>query len=145
VDLLGAGSTAARFIGIGSWEDGKLAVHVNGGVGVGGVSRELFWNTASTFAAAQRVTIVGEVIGRWLSELSRVQAVYQSNPLVTNVEVMRWLGSDRGIQTTFLVTGAKWNLARSWLLNTNVLIRVTDAGLRARVTPSLSIDYAFER
>jgi hypothetical protein len=144
-DLLGAGSTAGRFMGIGSWEDGHLAVHVNGGFGVGGVSRELFWNAASTFAAAQRVTIVGEVIGRYLTELSRVQAVYQSSPLVTNVEYMRWLGSDAGIQTTFLVTGAKWNLARSWLLNTSVLIRVTDAGLRARVTPAISIDYAFER
>jgi hypothetical protein len=29
-------------------------------------------------------------------------------------------------------------------LNTNLLIRVTDAGLRARVTPAVSIDYAFE-
>jgi hypothetical protein len=45
----------------------------------------------------------------------------------------------------FVVTGAKWNIARSWLLNTNLLIRVTDAGLRARVTPAVSIDYAFER
>lgn len=37
-DLLGSGKTAARFLGIGSWEDGKLAVNVNGGYGVGGAS-----------------------------------------------------------------------------------------------------------
>jgi hypothetical protein len=144
-DLLGAGRAAARGLAIGSWEEGPLAVNVNGGFGVGGASRELFWNTATTFAAAQRLTIVGEVMGRRLSELSRVQDVYQSNPLVGNVETMRWLGADQGVQTLFVVTGAKWNVARSWLLNTNLLIRVTDAGLRARVTPSISIDYAFER
>ena len=45
----------------------------------------------------------------------------------------------------FVVTGAKWNLTGSWLLNANVLIRMTDTGLSARVTPSLSIDYGFER
>ena len=144
-DLLGAGQAAARFMGIGSWEEGPLAVHANGGFGVGGVSREIFWSTASTFAAAQRLTIVGELIGRRLSELSHVQDVYQASPLVGNVETMRWLGSDAGIHTTFVVAGAKWNLTRSWLLNANLLIRMTDAGLRARVTPAVSIDYAFER
>jgi hypothetical protein len=45
----------------------------------------------------------------------------------------------------FLDRRTKWNLASSWLLNTNLLIRVTDAGLRARVTPAISLDYAFER
>ena len=42
-------------------------------------------------------------------------------------------------------TGAKWNVARSWLVNTSLLIRVTDPGLRARLTPAVSIDYSFER
>jgi hypothetical protein len=30
-------------------------------------------------------------------------------------------------------------------LNTNMLIRVTDSGLRARVTPAISLDYDFDR
>jgi hypothetical protein len=58
---------------------------------------------------------------------------------------MRWLPSQRGIHTLFVVTGAKWNLMGSWLLNGNMLIRLTDTGLSSRVTPSLSIDYGFER
>ena len=45
----------------------------------------------------------------------------------------------------FLVTGAKWNIVRSWLLNANVLVRLADVGLRARVTPGISLDYAFGR
>ena len=76
-DLLGAGDMAGRFLGIGTWEEGHLAVHVNGGVGVGGVSREVFWGAATTLAPTPRVTIVGEVMGRWLAELSRVSDVYQ--------------------------------------------------------------------
>jgi hypothetical protein len=58
---------------------------------------------------------------------------------------MRWLPTEQGIHTTFVVTGAKWNVAGRWLLNANLLIRVTDAGLRDPVTPSISIDYGFER
>ena len=143
-DLLGAGETAGRAIAIGSWEEGRLAVHVNGGLGVGGVSREYFWSSATTLAATSQVTIVGEVMGRRLSELSLVKDVYQPHPLMPGVETMRWLPAERGVHSAFFVTGAKWNVARSWLVNTNLLIRVTDAGLRARVTPAVSIDYSFE-
>ena len=144
-NLLGAGHTALRLIGIGSWEEGRLALHANGGLGVGGASREVFWATATTLAVAPTVTMVAEILGRRLSELSLVQDVYEPHPLIPGVETMRWLPTERGVHTMFVVTGAKWNLARSWLLNTNILIRVTDAGLRARVTPAVSLDYAFER
>jgi hypothetical protein len=143
--LLGSGSLAGRMLAIGSWEEGQLAIHLNGGVGLGGVSRELFGSTATTFAATSRVTIVGELIGRRMSELSTVSAVYEPHPVLAGVDTMRWLPSATGVKTVFLVTGAKWNVARSFLLNTNLLFRLTDNGLTARVTPSVSIDYAFER
>jgi len=144
-NLLGAGRAALRLVGIGSWEESRLALHANAGVGAGGASREAFWATATTFAAASDVTVVVEILGRRLSELSLVQDVYEPHPSIPGVETMRWLPAERGVHTMFLVTGAKWNVARSWLLNTNLLIRVTDAGLRARVTPAVSLDYAFER
>jgi hypothetical protein len=145
LDLLGSDHAAGRVLGVGSWEEGQLAVHVNGGIGVGGVSREVFWATATTFAVTPRVTIIGELLGRRLSELAQLSDVYQPHPVVAGIETMRWLPTDRGIHTMFAVTGAKWNVARSWMLNTSLLIRVTDAGLRAAVTPSVSIDYGFER
>jgi hypothetical protein len=144
-DLLGSGDAGGRVIGIGSWEEGQLAVYVNGGVAMGGASRELFWSTATALALTPRVTIVGELMGRHLSDLSLVRDVYEPHPQMAGVETMRWLPAQTGIHTTFIATGAKWNLGGSWLLNTSLLIRVTDAGLRARVTPALSIDYAFER
>ena len=91
------------------------------------------------------MTIIGEVLGRHLSELAQLSDVYQPHPVLAGIETMRWLPTEQGVHTMFVVTGAKWNVCRSWLLNTNLLIRVTDAGLRAAVTPSVSVDYGFER
>jgi hypothetical protein len=141
-DLRGTGEVAGRVIAIGSREDGRLALHANGGFGFGGVSREVFWSAATGYAATPRVTVIGEVVGRWLSDLTRVSQVYQPNLVSPDVETMRWLPSERGVHTTFVVTGAKWNFTGSWMLNTSLLFRVTDAGLRATVTPGISIDYA---
>ena len=143
-DLLGSGDYGGRTLVIGSWEEGALAVHANGGIGFGGASREYFWSGAATVAALPRVTIVGEVMGRRLSELSLVRDVYQPHPLMPGVDSMRWLPVERGVHSAFFASGAKWNVASSWLVNASILIRVTDAGLRARVTPAISIDYSFE-
>ena len=142
-DLLGSGEVALRGLALASYEEGRLGVNVNVGGGVGGASKEVSWSMATTFAASSRVTVVGEMIGRRLFELSYVQDVYQPHPLMPGVETMRWLTADRGFTTTLVATGAKWNVGGSWLLNTNLLIRLTDGGLRARVTPAISLDYDF--
>lgn len=143
-DLLGAGKTAWRVLGIASWERGALAAHANGGFGLGGASREQFWAGAVTIAASMKASIVGELIGRRLSELNRVADVYQPHPVLAGIETMRWLPDKAGVHTAFLVTGLKWNVRNNWLLTTHLLTRLTDAGLRARVTPSIAIDYAVE-
>jgi hypothetical protein len=144
-DLLGAGKTAARFLGIGSWERGQLGVHVNGGFGVGGLSRELFWGGATTIAVTPRVTVVGELTGRRLSELTILGDVYAPHSTVAGLETMRWVPVGKGVHTAFFVTGAKVNVAGNLLLNASLLVRLTDSGLRARVSPNVSFSYAFER
>jgi hypothetical protein len=141
-DLLGAGKAAWRVLGVASWEHGPFAAHANGGFGLGGVSREQFVGGAVTLAAGLKVTLVGELIGRRLSDLYTVADVYEPHPVLAGIDTMRWLPAKSGVGTGFLVTGVKWNLIGNWLLNTHVLTRLTDAGLRARFTPSLSIDYA---
>ncbi len=74
-DLLGSGKTAARLLGIGSWEDGKLSVNVNGGYGVGGASRQLSWGMATTFAVTPKATLVGELLGFARFRASKVPAI----------------------------------------------------------------------
>jgi hypothetical protein len=143
-DLLGAGKAGTRFVAISSYEEGRLSVNVNGGASLGGISRELFWGMATTFAAAPRVTLVAEILGRRLSELSYVQDVYEPHPRMAGVETMRWLTGERGVVTTLLVTGAKWNVADNLLFNTDLLISASNGGLRARVTPAVSFNYHFD-
>jgi hypothetical protein len=88
-DLLGTSEAAGRLLALASWGEDQLSVHVNAGLGVGGVSREWLWSTATALAVSPRLTLVGEVLGRRLSELSRVSDVYQPHPLVAGVETMR--------------------------------------------------------
>lgn len=140
-DLLGAGKNAWRLMGIGSWERGILAFHVNGGFGLGGASREQFWSGAATVAAGLKVSLVAELLGRHLTALHRVSDVYQPHPVLAGVETMRWLPEEAGVHTAFLVTGVKWNVSGNWLFNAHVLTRLTDTGLKAQYTPALAIDY----
>jgi hypothetical protein len=141
-DLLGTGKTAFRVLGIGSLERGRFALDGNAGYGGGGVSREGFWNGALTFTATPRLSLVGELVGRRFSNLTRVEAVYQPHPVLAGIETMRWLPTGGGLYTSYLSTGGKLNLYGSLLLKANVLTRLTDTGLRARFTPSIAIDYA---
>jgi hypothetical protein len=144
-DLLGASNEMWRLMGIMSWERGIVSLHGNGGFGVGGASDEQFWSAAITVAPSGRLSLVGEYLGRRLTDLVTVGDVYAPHPVLAGVETMRWLPAERGVNTSFLVTGVKWNVGGPWLLNTHVLTRLTETGLRARITPSLSLDYAFGR
>ena len=143
-DLLGAGKTGWRLLGIGSWERAPMAADVNAGFSVGGVTREVFWAGAVTLAATPRLSLVGELMGRRFSDLTRVADVYQPHPVRADVETMRWLPTGSGLQTVYLGTGAKLNIYGRWLLKANVLTRLTDTGLRAKFTPSIALDYARE-
>src|SRR5207249_3764264 len=95
-----------------------------------------------TVAPTLKVSFIGELIGRRLTDLYRVNDVYEPHPVLAGIDTMRWLPTDPGIQTAFLVGGFKWNVSGNWLLNFHVVTRLTDPGLRARFTPSLGFDYA---
>jgi len=144
-DLLGSGKAAARFLGIGSWEGDRIGLHGNVGAGVGGLSRELFWSGATTIAVTPRVTAVGEITGRRLGELTVLGDIYLPHSTVAGLETMRWVPVGKGVNTAFLVTGVKVNITGSLLLNGSVLVRLSDAGLRAKVTPNVSFSYALDR
>lgn len=143
-DLLGTGEVAVRGQVIASWEDGPLAASATGGVGRGGASDELFWGGAVTVAASPSVTMVGEVIGRRLGDVHSLIQVYEPHSVLGGVESMRWVADPTSpIAIGYAVAGVKWNVTGTVLLGANLLVRLTDAGLRARVTPALTIDYDF--
>jgi hypothetical protein len=144
-DLLGSGEFAGRFLAIGTWERRKLATHVNGVVSVGGASDEILVSAAATYAVTPRLTVIGEYIGRHLARLHRIVGVYEPDSEHPERETLRLIHGDRHLHATFVSTGAKWNVARSWLVNGNVLIRVDEGGLRARLTPTIALEFDFQQ
>ena len=142
-DLLGTGEAAIRVLGIGSVEGSYVGLHVNGGYSWGGISREANYNAAMTVTASDRVTLIGEFLGRWVEGLGGIGQVTAPHPSSIGVDTIRLLPTTSGITTAMAVAGFKWNVGDRWLLNGNVLLPLTDRGLRARVTPAIALDYSF--
>ena len=53
------------------------------------------------------------------------------------------VGLDEGLRKVTLVPGLRWNLFGQTLLNAHVLISLKNDGLRAKVTPSIGMDWTF--
>jgi hypothetical protein len=143
--LLGAGSAAIHLAAIASVEEGPLGAHVRAGFSKGGASDEIEFGAAAVIAATPRLNLVGEIVGRRLSALARVTDSIAPHPITPNVATTRLLPISTGTTTALAVAGFKWNLARTWLLNANVLFPLTETGLTGRPTPSIAIDYTFDR
>lgn len=146
-DLLGSGELAMRVLAIASFEGTHAAAHVNGGYWFGGISREGSYSAAVTVAASSRVTLVGEFLGRWIEGLGEIGEVSAPHPRSVGVDTIRLLPIDTESRTMtgMAVAGIKWNVGDRWLVNGNLLMPVTNRGLRARVVPAIGLDYSFGR
>jgi hypothetical protein len=143
--LLGAGKAALHLAAIGSVERGPLGAHVRAGFSQGGASDDVEFGGAVVISAATRFNIVGEIFGRRLSALARVTDSVAPHPITPNVATTRLLPISTGTTTALALAGFKWNLTRTWLLNANVLFPLTEKGLTGRPTPSVAIDYTFDK
>ena len=144
-DLLGAGSASVKFSGIGSVETGHVTLHVNGGVSLGGLARELSAGGAVTVAATSRLTIVGELVGRRLDGVGGIVQVAASNPGIPGVETFRLAADTSSLTLVTFAPGLKWNLTDTWVLAANVSVPLTNAGLHLAVHAVHWLDYAFGR
>jgi hypothetical protein len=142
-DLLGTGEAAIRLLAIGSVEGPRAAAHVNVGYSWGGITREATYNTGVTVAALQRFTLVGEFLGRWIEDLGEIGQVTAPHPGSVGVDTIRLLPAATGTATGMAVAGFKWNVSGRWLLNANVLLPLSDRGLRARMVPAVALEYSF--
>jgi hypothetical protein len=92
-----------------------------------------------------RITALVDLLGRYQRGGGRLG--YQ--PLFFPSNQFEVQGADAlggvpfGYNTMTLVPGVKWNFYETALLTANVLIPVTDSGLRDRVTPVVGIDWEF--
>lgn len=144
-DLLGAGESSVRVMGIGSAEIGPTSVHGNIVVGGGGIGSEFGMGAAVAHAATPRLTIVGELLARRSDATREIVPVVEPHPRINDVETLRLMPSGNQRFATLAVAGFKWNVGGTWLVQGNVLFPLVERGLRARFTPMLAVDYSFTR
>jgi hypothetical protein len=141
-NLLGAGSTSWRVMGIGSFESGAVGFHLNGGIVRGGISDETIMAGALSVALSPRATLTGELMRRHVSELRPFVLAGAPHPRVAGVDTFRLTaGSDASTLVT-AITGMKWNVTETVVLGGHVLWSLNDRGLNARVTPTVALEYS---
>ena len=144
-DLLGAGSTSVKFAAIGSLERGHTSGHANLGVSFGGLAREVSYGGALALAATPRVTVTGELLGRWLDSFGHIMPLAAPHPTLVGVETIRLTPDTSTLHMITLVPGVKWNVSDTWVLAANVSLPLTSGGLTSRFTPFVGLDYALGR
>jgi hypothetical protein len=156
-NLLGTGATQAKFLVIGSATSGRFSPHVNVGYTASGTSSNALTNVTdefnyavgTEFAPSPRVTFTGDLLGRQLRDAGR---------LVEHARVFNWTtqagatGSTTfsefalesgSLNLTFGSVGAKYNPVQNLLISGNVLIPLTDRGIRSRPVPVIGAEYSF--
>jgi len=144
-DLLGAGAPALKLSGIGSFERGAVSAHGNAGVSVGGLARELSYDGALAVAASPRVTVVGELLGRWINTPGDIVPVAGAHPTIVGVQTLRLVPGTDSLRTMVLVPGFRWNLTDTWVMAGSVTVPLTHAGLTAAFAPFVGFDYVIQR
>jgi hypothetical protein len=140
-DLLGAGSLSVKFSGIGSIERGPVSTHANAALSVGGVARELSLNGAVGVAASRRVTIMTELLGRWIDSPGHILPVSAPNPAIPGVETVRLMSGPTSLTTLTIVPGLKWNVSDTWVIGGSFSILLTSSGLTGPLSPFVGLDY----
>jgi hypothetical protein len=159
--MLGAGVTRTLVSGIWSTTVGPLAPHASFGFEYWSDPFRAFdplqnapidagrhgtvYQAGVEWSATDRLTVNGELMGRTLRNGARLG--YQELPMRPNafgltsasVASIDPIGLDR----VFVAGGLKWNVGGTALINANVLIPVTDAGLVDHLTPVIGLDWGF--
>ena len=141
--LLGSGTAGVRFTGIASYEEQHWGIHGNFGIARGGASAEVDASGAVSYAVNPRVTAVGELLIRRLSDVHELVPLSAPHPTISGVDTLRLIPGAQVSALSSVVTGVKWNVTSTVVLSGHVLWRIGGAGLTARATPAISADYLF--
>ncbi len=144
-NLLGAGRATVQPRLVGTLERGAVGLHGNLGYSIGRVADEWDYGGAVTLVAAPRLTVVGEVIGRRLSNSGRLIETTSAHPRLAGIDTIRLTSLPVATTRAVAVVGVKWNIVGAWLLSGHVIRPLTRSGLNARWVPTVTFDYSFGR
>jgi hypothetical protein len=142
-NLLGSGDLTITPRAIGSFEYGRVGVHGNLGITAGGSARETSYAAAVTLAGTERLTLVGEVVGRRRASGGRLVETIEPHPTLAGVETIRLSSTAAASTRAVVVAGFRWNVASRLLFSVSVVRPLTSNGLTAVWTPTAMFDYAF--
>ena len=142
-NLLGAGKSSVRVMGIGSIERGPVAVHGNAAMVTGGISSEYDVGSAASVAVHPRVTLSAEALVRRVAALHGIDLTSAPHPTLAGVDTLRLSAGERSVTLANAVTGLKWNVTHTVVLGGHLSWSLTHRGLTAPITPTLAFEYAF--
>ncbi len=159
--MLGAGVSRTLVSGIWSTTAGRFAPHASFGfeywsnpftvydpllqAPVNAGRHGVAYTAGAEWAATDRLTVNGEILGRTLNDAGRL--AYRNVPArgnafgITSVSVATV--DPRGLHQASASGGVKWNVAGTTLITASVLVPLNDAGLRDRITPIVGLDWGF--
>ena len=160
--LLGTGGTQVKVAFIGSMGQGPFSPHVNMGYtfsSSGGSAEALSvspnvsdeFNYAAGFDTAihPRLTVSADILGRVLRDIGRLVPTARQFPFVTATGTFgtgtfeEFSRRDGDMNLLVSVLGVRYNPRGNLLISAEVLVPVTKAGLRDKLTPVIGIDYSF--
>lgn len=165
-DLLGTGATQLRLGAIVSGTAGRLSPHANlgytfsgGGSNAVAKSDEFNYATGIEVPLAPSLTVGADLLGRSLrnfgrlrmgTETFRYQVATSNGPglgqtlgPVQDVVFPQFQLEGGSVNTAFIALGGKFNPWRNTLVSAQLLLPVSDAGLRASPTPVIGLSVAF--
>ncbi len=115
---------------------------------------ELQFNGGVEFAATDRLTLLGEFMGRTLRNVGRLHVGERTfpyspqgqpvvSPVLQSQSFREFQASEGSLTMGLAAVGAKVSVGSRALLSAHVLLPVTNAGLRSRTTVTVGIDYTF--
>ena len=159
--LLGTGGAQLKLAVIGSMASGPFSPHVNLGYTFSrgteatlltvspDVPDEISYAGGFDAAVSSRTTISLDVTGRTLRRLGRLVPVARQFPFVTPSSVFGTATFEefarRPGDLNLLVgaAGVRFNPRGNFLISAQLLVPMTKAGLRDKVTPVVGVDYSF--
>jgi hypothetical protein len=154
-NLLGTGAPAVTGTFIASSTSGSVSPHLNLGFTVAGdgdvvsTPNEFGFKAGVELAAAPTVTLSADLIGRSLLDAGRLGLAdtvwnYRNSAgdnLTTTFQ--EYAAEDGALNLLSLAVGGKFNISGNALLSANLLIALNSAGVTARVTPIIGMDFSF--
>ena len=159
--MLGAGVSRTLVSGIWSTTSGAFAPHASFGFEYWGEAFQIYdplqqaridagrhgvaYEGGVEWAATDRLTVNGELIGRTLNNGGRL--TYRDLPMLPNPFGITTASvatvDPRGLHRIYGAAGIKWNFSGTALLTANILVPVNDQGLRDHLTPIIGLDWGF--